>query len=117
MADVQFTVYVSWTKNENTKITEISAFGGVSSDEDDEPNDLFGDDHSSVEGHICIQGDLFTEAFGKLPVLYVRSDGTTTDVDQDDDGYGGTYYTIFFKCIEDLCDKTFELRLFFDMIE
>jgi hypothetical protein len=54
MADVQFTVYASWTKNDNTKITEISAFGGVSSDEDDEPNDLFSDDHGSVEGHIYI---------------------------------------------------------------
>ncbi|EDU42315.1 hypothetical protein A1F96_10648 [Pyrenophora tritici-repentis] len=112
MADVQFTIYASWTKNDNTEITEISAFGGVSSDEDDEPNDLFGDDHGSVEGHICIQGDSFIEAFGRLPVLYVRSDGTTTNVDEHDD-----CYTIFFKCIEDLCNKTFELRFFFDIIE
>ncbi|KAF1937765.1 hypothetical protein EJ02DRAFT_437617 [Clathrospora elynae] len=60
---------------------------------------------------------VFTAAFGRLPVLAVRPDGTTTDVDEHDDGYGGTYYNIFFKRIEDLCNMTFELRLFFDMIE
>jgi hypothetical protein len=58
MSDEQFTVYVSWTKDGFTSTEEVSAFGGVSSDEDDEPEDLFGDDYSSVEGSISIKGDL-----------------------------------------------------------
>ncbi|KAF1937773.1 hypothetical protein EJ02DRAFT_356053, partial [Clathrospora elynae] len=107
----------TWTKDGLTSKDEVFAMGGVSSDEDDEPEDLFGDDHSSVEGSISIKGDLFTAAFGRLPILAVRPDGTTTDVEEHDDGYGGTYYNIFFKCIADLCSMTFELRLFFDMIE
>jgi hypothetical protein len=51
MADEQFTVYVSWTKDRYTNTEEVSAFGGVSSDESD---DLFDDDYSSVEGYISI---------------------------------------------------------------
>lgn len=44
----------------------------------------------------------------KVPVLAVRPEDTTTY---------GSYYTIFFKRIEDLCNMTFELRLFFDLFE
>ncbi|KAF1935489.1 hypothetical protein EJ02DRAFT_415703 [Clathrospora elynae] len=90
-SDEQFTVYVSRTKYGLTSKEEVFAMRGVSSDEDDEPEDLFGDDHSSVEGSSSIKGDLFTAAFGRLPVLAVHLDGTTTDVDEHDDGYGGTY--------------------------
>jgi hypothetical protein len=58
MADEQFTIYVSWIKDGYTDTEEVSAFGGVSSDEDYESDDLFGDDYSSVEGYISIKGDL-----------------------------------------------------------
>ncbi|KAF2820792.1 hypothetical protein CC86DRAFT_411614 [Ophiobolus disseminans] len=117
MVDEQFTVYFLWTKDGYTNTEEVSAFGGVSSNEDDESDDFFSDDYSSVKGYISIKGDLFTAAFSRLPVLAVRPNSTTTDVDEHDNRYGGTYCNIFFRCIEDLYDMTFELRLFFDIIE
>lgn len=48
MSDEQFTVYVSRRKDGLTSKEEVFAMRGVSSGEDDEPEDLFGDDHSSV---------------------------------------------------------------------
>jgi hypothetical protein len=56
--DTQYTVYVSWFENDETKIKEISAFGEFSSDEDEEPEELFGEDYSHVPGHLTIAGEL-----------------------------------------------------------
>jgi hypothetical protein len=56
--DTQYTVYVSWVENDEIKIKEISAFGELSSDEDEEPKELFGEDYSHISGHLTIGGEL-----------------------------------------------------------
>ena len=56
--DTQYTVYVSWVENDETKIKDISAFGEFSSDEDEEPEELFGEDYSHIPGHLTIGSDL-----------------------------------------------------------
>jgi hypothetical protein len=56
--DTQYTVYVSWVENDETKIKDISAFGEFSSDEDEEPEELFGEDYSHIPGHLTIGSEL-----------------------------------------------------------
>ena len=56
--DTQCTVYVSWTENNKTKIKDIFAFGEFSSDEDEEPEEPFGEDYSHIPGHLTIGSKL-----------------------------------------------------------
>jgi hypothetical protein len=53
---------------------------------------------------------------GRLPVVYVIPDGSTTDVD-DFEGYDGLAYQIYLKSIEQACGKTIDLDLIFAILE
>jgi hypothetical protein len=53
---------------------------------------------------------------GRLPVVYVLPDGSTTDVD-DFEGYDGLVYQIDLKSIEQACGKTIDLDLIFAILE
>jgi hypothetical protein len=53
---------------------------------------------------------------GRLPVVYVLPDGSTTDVDNYE-GYDGRVYQIDLKSIEQACGKTIELDLIFAILE
>jgi hypothetical protein len=53
---------------------------------------------------------------GRLPVVYVLPDGSTTDVD-DFEGYDGLVYQIDLKSIEQACGRTIDLDLIFAILE
>ncbi|KAF1937534.1 hypothetical protein EJ02DRAFT_437807 [Clathrospora elynae] len=114
--DTQYAVYVSWVGNGKTKTRDISAFGDFSSDEDEEPENLFGEDYSHTQGHLTIDGRLFLEAVGRLPVVDVPAHGSTTDVD-DFEGYDGLVYQIYLERVEKACGKTLDLSPLFAIFE
>jgi hypothetical protein len=53
---------------------------------------------------------------GRLPVVYVLSDSSKTDVD-DFEGYDGPVYQINLKSTEQACGKTIDLDLIFAILE
>jgi hypothetical protein len=58
MSNLDYDVTVSWTKDGVQYSEEISAYGGLSSGEDSDSDDLYTEHYEASPGYLIIQGDI-----------------------------------------------------------
>ncbi|KAF1973480.1 hypothetical protein BU23DRAFT_464510, partial [Bimuria novae-zelandiae CBS 107.79] len=107
-SDWQYTVVVYWQDRNNYEHREASLFGGMFSDDDSDPEDLYSEQNNSTPGNLLIEADLFQEAFSKLPTLPEELD----DVDESDG-----YYYIYLDYESELNNAKIKLQLLFAIVE